>query len=183
MPLVRMRACLLAVLVVALAATAVPAGAAEPPPGVYPAATREGVGSPSQSAGHLLGRIHVPSIGLSHSILAGVSLDVLDEGVGHWAGTSWAGEAGNVVLAGHRTTYSAPFADLDRLTAGDLVFVSDPAGTAIYEISGTFIVDPTDVWITYETGQPIVTLFACHPKGSARYRIVARGGLIEYRIH
>jgi sortase A len=180
---VRMRAWLLSALVGALLGSAVPAGAAEPPPGVYPAATREGVGSTAQSAGHSLGWIHIPAIGLSHSVLAGVSLDVLDEGVGHWAGTSWAGGSGNVVLAGHRTTYSAPFADLDLLAGGDLVFVGDQAGTAVYRISGTFVVEPTDVWITYETGRPIVTLFACHPKGSARYRIVARGALVEYRIH
>ena len=49
---------------------------------------------------------------------------------------------------------------------------------AIYNVTETLLVDPQDVWITYETGEAIVTLFACHPKGSARQRIVVRGSLV-----
>ncbi len=90
-----------------------------------------------------------------------------------------------MVLAGHRTTKTRPFHDLDRLRPGDLIIFSSMLSqdgfptVAIYSVTETLLVDPQDVWITYETGEPIVTLFACHPKGSARQRIVVRGALIS----
>jgi sortase A len=161
---------------------AAPAAAADGPPGTIPARSREPVGAAAQSLGHDLGRIQIPSIGVNEEVLAGVDLSVLARGVGHWVGTSWAGGPGNVVLAGHRTTYGAPFADIDLLQTGDVLFISDLAGVAAYRVAEVFVVEPTDMWITHEVGRPIVTLFACHPKGSARYRIVVQGELFEYLI-
>lgn len=84
-----------------------------------------------------------------------------------------------MVLAGHRTTHSAPFNRLDELTIGDMMYFSDAMGReVIYKVTETLIVTPDDIWITYETGEPIATLFACHPKGSARNRIVVRAALV-----
>jgi sortase A len=152
------------------------ARAAERPPGLKPAPGRLAVDHPAQADGSELGAVMIPAIGLTDTVRSGVAMSVIDKGPAHWMGTSQPGGSGNVVLAGHRTTRTKPFYDLDRLNPGDLIFFSDhDSYVAIYQVTETLIVDPQDIWITYETGEPILTLFACHPKGSARYRIVVRG--------
>ena len=116
-------------------------------------------------------------------IRSGVSLSVIDRGVAQWAGTVGPGEDGNLVLAGHRTTHSRPFADLDRLGVDDLIYITDGHGFRVmYKVAGTTIVDPEDLWITYDMGRPMLTMFACHPKGSARYRIVVTANLVAGRL-
>ena len=88
------------------------------------------------------------------------------------------GEAGNVVLAGHCTTKTRPFYYLNHLAPGDKILMGD--GTSfppIYTVTESLFVSPQDVWITYDTGEPIVTLVACHPRGSARQRIAVRAAL------
>ena len=126
------------------------------------------------------GKVFVSSV--DEAIRSGVSLNVIDQGVAHWVGTVGPGEDGNLVLAGHRTTHSKPFADLDRLGSGDLIYVTDGQGFAvIYRVTETTIVDPQDLWITYDRDRPMLTMFACHPKGSARYRIVVTADLVAGR--
>lgn len=106
-------------------------------------------------------------------------MPVIDQGPAHWVGTETPGGPGNVVLAGHRTTHSAPFRNLDRLEAGDPVLLTNADGfVTVYVVRDTFIVTPDDVWITYELGSPLLTMFACHPKGSARQRIVVQADLL-----
>jgi sortase A len=104
---------------------------------------------------------------------------VIDRGPAHWAGTSFPGGPGNVVLAGHRSTHTRPFTDLDRLAPGDLVYLTNPRGFEVmYKVTETFIVAPTALWISYDNGEPLLTMFACHPKGSAAQRIVVRAQLV-----
>ena len=87
-----------------------------------------------------------------------------------------------MVLAGHRTTHSRPFFGLDRLDIGDLVYVEVGSGFEVmYRVSDSFVVEPDELWISYDIGRPIVTMFACHPRGSARYRIVVQADLIAGR--
>lgn len=144
-----------------------------------PGASRQSVSAQVQTLGIEVGMMRIPSIGLEHNILAGVSLDVLDNGPGHWVGTASPGEAGNMVIAGHRTTYGAPFGNLDLLNPGDMMYFTAGDGREVmYKVTETLIVNPEDIWITYETGESIATLFACHPKGSARHRIVVRAALV-----
>ena len=138
-----------------------------------PAASRRPAGDPLQTLGFQTSHIQIPAIGLDTPILEGVDMSVINQGVAPWVGPSTAGGDGNMVLAGPRTTYGAPFGGLDDLEPGDVVYVTDGNGTPVlYKVSTTAIVEPEDVWITYDSGEPIVTMFACHPKGSARYRIV-----------
>jgi sortase A len=181
----RLRVVVLAALTMLLAATLPVAGShASDDPGValQPRSSRQPAGAAVQSVGTDVGRIRIPAIDLVDTIRAGVSLSVINEGVSHWVGTASPGDPGNVVLAGHRTTYSAPFYHLDRLDEGDLVYVTDAAGfEVIYRVSETLVVEPADIWITYETGASMVTMFACHPKGSARYRIVVRAEQVAGR--
>jgi sortase A len=85
-----------------------------------------------------------------------------------------------MVLAGHRTTKTAPFRDLDRAAVGDIVTVTGLDGRrAEYEITETIIVTPEEMWIVDQTETATLTVFACHPKGSATHRIVVRAVLIE----
>lgn len=147
-----------------------------------PGSSRQPVYSATQSIGHELGTLVIPAIGLDETVRAGMSLSVIDQGVAQWVGTSAPGGSGNLVLAGHRTTHSAPFYNLDDLRVGDQIYVTDAAGFSVmYRVSETIVVQPTEIWITYDTGEPIITLFACHPKGSIAQRIVVRGELVAGR--
>ena len=82
------------------------------------------------------------------------------------------GQPGNAVISGHRTTYGAPFYDLDLLTPGDVIEVDTAIGTHVYTVRETIIVTPTDVWVTEPREGAWLTLTTCHPKLSARERLI-----------
>ena len=126
-------------------------------------------GEPSVAFG-----IRIERIGLDTTVYSGVDLDTLAMGPGHWPGSALPGGAGNVVIGGHRVTWTRPFHDLDLLQTGDIIEV----GRARYEVDRSFVVGPEDVWIVTPTPQPTITLFACHPKHSAAQRIVVTGRLV-----
>ena len=169
-------------LVAGLAAMQPAAIAVSNPDGMRPAPARQPVYHRSQSSGIDVGTLRIPAIGLTETVRSGVAIEVIDRGVSQWAGTARPGEPGNVVLAGHRTTHTRPFHDLDRLRVGDLVFLRDGHGfDVMYRVSDTFIVDPTAIWITYDRGEASLTMFACHPKGSASQRIVVTADLVAGR--
>ncbi len=164
------------------AALPVPVRAMPAPEKVIPNAARQPSFHRSQSSGAVVGSLTIPSIGVDETVRSGVAMSVIDLGPAHWAGTALAGERGNVVLAGHRTIKTRPFYDLDRLDPDDLVYMSDGSGFEVmYTVSKTLIVEPNDLWITYDTPDPTLTMFACHPKGSARYRIVVQADLVGRR--
>lgn len=161
---------------------ALPASAATRPDDLTANAARQPVFHRTQNLGTEIGNLRIPAIGIDEQVRSGVAMSVIDRGVAHWSGTSTPGGAGNVVLAGHRTTNSRPFRDLDKLDRGDLVFMTDGSGfEVIYRVSSTYIVDPNDLWITYDSPTPSLTMFACHPKGSARFRIVVKADLLAGR--
>ena len=145
-------------------------------------AARQPVFHRTQSSGNKIGTLRIPAIGLNETIRSGVAMSVIDLGVAHWSGTAGPGETGNVVLAGHRTTKTKPFLNLDRLNSGDLIYVTDGSRfELIYKVSSTIIVVPEALWITYNSSKPTLTMFACHPKRSAKYRIVVRANLLAGR--
>jgi sortase A len=119
-----------------------------------------------------LGRISIPKIGLDEPLLEGISLTVLDQGPGHWPGTARPGTLGNAVVAGHRTSHGKEFRNLDQLVAGDEVVFTTPDGTYRYLVRETTIVKPDAMYIIEQTEAYTATLFACHPPGSTRQRIV-----------
>jgi sortase A len=125
------------------------------------------------------GNLSLPSIGVSQPLHEGVTLTAINHGPSHWPGTAMPGELGNVVVAGHRTTYSKPFYDLDLLAPGDpLVFTMNDGTVWTYELTGTSLVGPDAMHIVAQTPERTATLFACHPKGSAAQRIVAHFRLV-----
>lgn len=120
-------------------------------------------------------------------VVHGVSLDLLRAGPGHYPGSDRPGGAGNLAIAGHRTTYGAPFWSLDVLQDGDTIHVMDRQGREwTYAYREQAIVRPQDVWVVHddplETGTATITLTTCHPRGSARERLIAWGELIDEPI-
>ena len=120
----------------------------------------------------VVGAIYIPRIELLQTIYRGVTLPTLDKGIGWWPGTAMPGQVGNVVLGGHRVSKKKPFRHLDKLQPGDEIFLSSEDGDFVYTVRETFIVQPSDVWIIDQTNEATLTLFACHPPGSTRERIV-----------
>jgi sortase A len=119
----------------------------------------------------LIGELVIPALLLTQPIFKGVTLPTLDKGVGYWPGTAMPGRVGNVVLGGHRTSKQKPFRNIDLLVPGDEVYVTTADGTFVYAVTGTQIIEPTDVWIIDQTESATLTLFACHPPHSVKQRI------------
>ena len=82
------------------------------------------------------------------------------------------GHVGNVVIGGHRTSHDKPFRNVDRLVVGDEVILSSDEGRFVYKVTSTEVVTPDAIWIIDQTDAFTATLFACHPVGSTRERIV-----------
>jgi sortase A len=125
-----------------------------------------------------IGEIRIPKIGLVHPIFEGITLTVIDKGPGHWPGSAVPGQLGNATFAGHRVTHSRPFRNVDKLVPGDEIIFAMPNGTFTYKMTKQQIVKPTDTWIVNPTETATLTLFACHPPGSAAKRIVIRGDYV-----
>lgn len=130
-------------------------------------------------AGDPLGRIRMPSIGVSTVLVAGTNGSSLRRGPGHYPGTPLPGATGTVAVAGHRTTYGAPFRRVDRLEQGDRIELRMPYGRFVYRVERTRIVPPTAVWVTNRVDYDRLILSACHPLYSAAKRIVVFARLME----
>ncbi|MEE8600122.1 class E sortase [Euzebya tangerina] len=120
-------------------------------------------------------------------VVEGVSIEVLKEGPGRYPSTSYPGQPGNFAVAGHRTTYGAPFWNLDQLQDGDEIHVTDREGTTwIYEFSEEVIVAPADVSVLdanpLESDRPVLTLTTCHPRWSQRERLIVHAELSEEQM-
>ena len=129
--------------------------------------------------GEPVGRIRMPSIDLSSIVVAGTSTGSLRKGPGHFPGTPLPGAPGTVAVAGHRTTYGAPFRRVDKLRKGDRVVLEMPYGRFEYAVERTRIVAPTATWVTNRVSYDRLVLTACHPLYSAAQRIVVFARLMR----
>ena len=126
------------------------------------------------------GRIELPSLGRDYAVVEGTDLTTLRAGPGHYPKTPLPGEGGTIAIAGHRTTYGAPFRTIDKLEDGDEIVMEMPYGTLTYEVEKQQIVQPTALWITDRVpGRERLVLSACHPLYSAAKRIVVFARLKE----
>jgi LPXTG-site transpeptidase (sortase) family protein len=116
--------------------------------------------------------IRIPSIDLDQVVVEGIGREDLKLGPGHYPGTAQPGYAGNVVISGHRTTYTHPFYDLDLLEPGDVIFVDTPRGSYRYVVRTSFVVDPSDLSPLAATESAVLTLTTCTPKNSADQRLI-----------
>lgn len=130
--------------------------------------------------GDSLTRIKIPEIGVDTVVVEGTTASALRAGAGHYPSTPLPCEVGNVAIAGHRTTYGRPFHDLDKLGPGDRVTLETPIGTCTYEVERIWVTDPTDVGVVANTpDQARLTLTTCHPKGSARQRLILGATMVS----
>ena len=128
----------------------------------------------------VMGSIAIPKIGVDMTMYEGVRMSTLEYGPGHWPGTATPGQAGNVVVGGHRTSKHKVFRNVDQLDPGDEILFTNPDGSVhTYAVSSVEIVQPTDVWIINPTETATATLFACHPPGSTAQRIVVFADLVS----
>lgn len=132
---------------------------------------------PDPGEGHWVGTLSIPAIHLKQVIVNGTSVNDLRLGPGHYIGTPLPGEAGNVAIAGHRTTWGAPFRNLDKLTAGDQIVITTPRADVLYRVTSSSVVSPTDMSVIAPTGSNTLTLTTCHPAYSASQRLVIHATL------
>ena len=149
----------------------------------------------SLDVGDSLTRIKVDAINVDTVVVEGTSASALRAGAGHYPETPLPCETGNVGIAGHRTTYGKPFANIDRLKPGDSMVLETPIGTCTYEVEAApagrtrlndagaaFITTPKDVSVVAPPPDPEehrLTLTSCHPKHSARQRIIVHARLVK----
>jgi sortase A len=144
-------------------------------------------------SGDPLTRIVVPSLDVDALVVEGTAPAALRAGAGHYPNTPLPGEPGNVAIAGHRTTYGKPFNRFNRLAAGDTVRLETPVGTHTYEVTeppegvatpcagdaACWITGPNAWGVVDDTDRSMLTLTTCHPKGSARQRLIVRAELVD----
>lgn len=147
----------------------------------------------SGEQGAALTRLAIPALEVETLVVEGTSADALRAGAGHYPNTPLPGQAGNVAIAGHRTTYGKPFNRVDELQVGDEIWLSTPIGDFRYEVtapptegectrhedSAACITHPRDWSIIDQSPDSLLTLTSCHPKGSARERIIIRAELVD----
>jgi sortase A len=129
--------------------------------------------------GDAIGKITIPAIGVSEFVVEGTNTGNLRKGPGHYPSTPLPGERGTAAIAGHRTTYGAPFRRLDDLRRGQQIAVDLPYGRFVYRVERTQIVDDQDLSVLRRVGYDRLVLTACHPLYSAAERIVAFGRLMR----
>jgi sortase A len=121
----------------------------------------------------------IPKIGVNKAIVEGTGTADLREGPGHYSGTPLPGEAGNAAIAGHRTTYGAPFYSLNELGSGDQITVTTPQGSFRYVVNKSMDVEPSDVSVIDPTTTNQLTLTTCTPRYSAARRLIVQAALVS----
>lgn len=116
-------------------------------------------------------------------VVHGVGVEDLKQGPGHYPDTAAPGAPGNFAVAGHRTTYAAPFFHLDQLVPGDEVYVTDRSGARFtYRVVAQQVVSPAEGSVLQPdplgTGRPMLTLTTCHPRFSAAQRLIVFAELV-----
>lgn len=154
---------------------------------------REAYTSGTLKPGDPLTRIHIPKVGVAAVVVNGTSPSALRAGAGHYPNTPLPGAKGNVGIAGHRTTYGKPFNRVDELRVGDEIMLETPIATHTYKViapppgvtapcgqdRGCWITHPGDWSVVAPLEGSFLTLTSCHPKGSARQRIIVRAELVS----
>lgn len=153
---------------------------------------RDAYASGQMRDGDPLTRIIIPRLGVDSMVVEGTSQSALRAGAGHYPNTPLPGEAGNVAIAGHRVTYGRPFNRIDELSVGDEIKLETPLAMHTYRVvahpadaaggcanGACWVTDPHDWGVVLPTDSPVLTLTTCHPKGSARQRLIVRAELVE----
>jgi sortase A len=128
--------------------------------------------------GDAMGRILLPTLDREYVVAEGTDTTTLRKGPGHYPETNLPAQGGTVAVAGHRTTYGAPFRTIDQLEKGDAIVLDMPYAVITYEVEKTQIVDDEALWVIDRVpGRERLVLSACHPLYSAAQRVIAFGRL------
>ena len=122
--------------------------------------------------GDAIARIEIPAIGVSEYVVEGTDTGSLRKGPGHYPETPLPGDRGTAAIAGHRTTYGAPFRNIDDLVRGQVITVDMPDATFVYRVERIKIVDDQDLSVLEPVGHRRLMLSACHPLYSAAQRVI-----------
>ncbi len=132
--------------------------------------------------------LRIPRLGSGYHwvVVEGVNEGDLQEGPGHYPGTAWPGQVGNVVISGHRTTYGHPFKRFAELRPGDVVSLQVATHYYTYKVLGTQIVDPSDIAVIWpvpgkfgvKPTKRLLTMTTCNPEYSAAQRMVVTAELV-----
>jgi sortase A len=122
--------------------------------------------------GDAIARIDIPEIDVSEYVVEGTDIGSLRKGPGHYPETPLPGEPGTTAIAGHRTTYGAPFRRIDQLKRGQRITIDMPDGRFVYRVQGTEVVDDQDLSVLDRVGYQRLVLSACHPLYSAAQRVI-----------
>jgi sortase A len=133
----------------------------------------------SSKRGQVIGRLRVPRMGVNMLLVNGTDHDTLKKGPGRDGRTFMPGENRLIYIAGHRTTYLAPFSHIDRLRSGDRVTIEVPYGTFIYAVTRHRIVKSTDLSVLRSPRHELVELQACHPRFFASHRYIVYAKLLR----
>lgn len=164
-----------------------PASGEEPDPGTTPIDPTDPslptiVVEPKPPAHQAFAIIRIPDIPDlvdGWTVVEGVTRSDLRNGAGHMVHTPLPGQPGNSVISGHRTTYGAPFHNLDTLDPGAFIEVETAIGVHTYAVRETVIVRPNELWVTEPRDGAWLTLTTCHPKFSSRERLVVVAELVD----
>ncbi|HEX6230902.1 MAG TPA: sortase [Actinomycetota bacterium] len=117
--------------------------------------------------------LRIPAIELNYVVVEGTDTESLKKGPGHYARTAYPWEdTGRVGIAGHRTTYGAPFWSVDELERGDRIALATEYGIFNYRVTEVRIVDPDTRSVLAQTTRPTLVLTTCHPRFSAAQRLI-----------
>jgi sortase A len=156
-----------------------PAGGGGAASGDKPTVGSAGSISPSAPPGTALDHLVIPEIGVNKYVVQGTGPSDLAEGPGHYIGTPLPGQRGNAAIAGHRTTYGAPFYRLNKLSIGARIYLTATSGRIyVYRVVATKVVSPSDVTVLDPTKNAVLTLTTCNPPFSATSRLVVVADLL-----
>jgi sortase A len=133
---------------------------------------------PPTPEGEAIAIIKIPKIGVEKAVVEGVGVEDLKKGPGHYPGTPLPGQPGNAAIAGHRTTYGAPFYRMDELKPGDPIFITTRQGPFRYQVRSVTPVSPTAIEVVKNTPDNRLTLTTCNPRFSATQRLITVADLI-----
>jgi LPXTG-site transpeptidase (sortase) family protein len=131
----------------------------------------------------VVGRLTILSANINHYVVFGVTNNKLEYGPGYIVGTSLPGTGGNFAIAGHRTTYGAPFGNLDRVQIGETILFQTNTNEYKYKVVDIQIVSPEDNFVLNNFGDDRITLTTCHPKFSAKQRLIVVGELEKVEVY
>jgi sortase A len=129
--------------------------------------------------GDAVGRLRVGRIGLDMVVVQGTDDDTLKKGPGHYSTTGLPGEGRLVYVAGHRTTYLAPFSHIDDVRTGDYARLELPYGTFTYRVTRHYVVGEHDLRVLADRGAEVLRLQACHPRFFASHRYIVDAKLVS----